>query len=262
MGHWVWAVGAGAIGLPVGCLLSWLMDWLPTETWPPPSPFRYFLCWRLLSIHQKLPLVGTLAHRPGCTTPMRLPGRAPVVVALTPLAFALTTWHLGAAPSTLVTLAYLAILAVAVVCDLEHTLIPNRLVYPTIPLALALAPLGPFGSSSFETGAYVNALTGAGSALGIFLVIYLVARGRLGAGDVKLASLIGVMLGFPMALVALGTAFVGGGVGALVMMILRRKGLRDTLPYAPFLGGGAVLTIFQGETIRDSYLALLRIGGF
>lgn len=251
--------GAVLVGLVWGRFLNGLMDRLPRGESLFSLPFSCPRCQRALPLRHLIPIVGVWHHQRECGTFSSTPWRAPVVEVLTPLAFALVAWRMGAIPQTLVILAYLSILAIVLVCDLEHTLIPNRLVYSALPLALALAPLGPPGSHSPETGAYLNALAGAASALGVFLFLYGVARGRLGAGDVKLATLVGAMLGFPLGLIALGLAAGGGGIGALVLLALRRKALRDVLPYGPFLAGGAILSLFWGEAVLDAYMTLLGV---
>jgi prepilin signal peptidase PulO-like enzyme (type II secretory pathway) len=77
----------------------------------------------------------------------------------------------------------------------------------------------------------------------LFLVVMLVGRGALGAGDVKLAALIGVAVGFPEVLWALALGIVAGGVGALLILVTRRGGLKSYMPYAPFLCLGAMLVL-------------------
>ncbi|MFN3973705.1 MAG: prepilin peptidase [Dehalococcoidia bacterium] len=257
----IWVTGAVLVGAAWGRILNGFMDWLPSGGGP---LYRLFLCprcSRTLPLGHLIPIVGAWWHHRGCSALAAYPLRAPLVEVLTALAFALVTWHLGVTPQAIVALAYLSILAIALVCDLEHTLIPNRLVYPALPLALALAPLGPPGSSSPGTGAFLNALAGAGGAMVVLLFLYVVTRGRLGAGDVKLATLVGAMLGFPQAITALGVAFVAGGMWALALLALRRKRIGDVIPYGPFLAGGAALALFQGHTILDAYLALLGMSG-
>jgi leader peptidase (prepilin peptidase)/N-methyltransferase len=154
---------------------------------------------------------------------------------------------------------YLALLGTAMAWDMARARIPNRLVYPATLLALALAPWGPPAAWWPGWGAYANALAGLGGALGVLLPVYLLARGRMGAGDVKLAGLIGAMGGFPVGLVALGLAFLSGGVAALALLALRRARLHDTLPYGLFLGGGGVMALLWGKDLLRAYLTLLGV---
>ena len=75
----------------------------------------------------------------------------------------------------------------------------------------------------------------------------------MGFGDVKLAILMGLLLGFPSILVALLTAFWLGAIIGLALMILQRKGLKSELPFAPFLITGTFIAMFWGPQIINWY---------
>ena len=70
-------------------------------------------------------------------------------------------------------------------------------------------------------------------------------RGASGAGDVKLAAFIGVVVGFPQGLWALALGILAGGAGALFVLITRRSGSESYIPYAPFLCLGAMLVLLS-----------------
>jgi leader peptidase (prepilin peptidase)/N-methyltransferase len=65
----------------------------------------------------------------------------------------------------------------------------------------------------------------------------------MGAGDVKLAALIGVVMGFPQVLWALTLGVLAGGLGAVVVLASGKGGLKSYIPYGPFLCLGAVLVL-------------------
>ena len=96
--------------------------------------------------------------------------------------------------------------------DLEHSLILNKIVYPSVPVALLVAPFGPLAEGHGLLEAYWDALLGGLMGAGVLLVIYLAARGGFGGGDVKLGGLIGVFLGVPLVFVALPISFIVGGL--------------------------------------------------
>ena len=79
----------------------------------------------------------------------------------------------------------------------------------------------------------------------------------MGGGDVKLAFLVGLVNGFPLNVVAVVLAFVSGAVFSGVLMLLRRKGLRDVIPFGPFLVFGSVVAFIFGQQIFNWYLALI-----
>ena len=123
--------------------------------------------------------------------------------------------------------------------DLDRRLILNELLLGGSLLALGTAALG--GGPPL-----LAALAGGALGLGLFLVLALVQRGGMGAGDVKLAGLIGLILGYPQALTALLAGIVIGGVVAGILLLSRRVGRRSTIAYAPFLSAGAIIVLLAG----------------
>ena len=132
-------------------------------------------------------------------------------------------------------------LIAATVTDLRARLIPNALTYPATAFALAASPLpGGIGWAP----ALLGTLAAGGLAMLIFLAGALLYRRAdvFGLGDVKLALFIGAVAGFPRALTALMAGIaVGGLLGLLVL--LRSRSSRETMPYGPALAIGAYLTL-------------------
>jgi leader peptidase (prepilin peptidase)/N-methyltransferase len=112
-------------------------------------------------------------------------------------------------------------------------------------------------------GSRVNAIrAGVGFlAYGVGLLIVAVISPRgMGMGDVKLAALIGLVLGgigLRFVGVAAGVGILAGGVAAIVAL-LAGAGRRSALPFGPFLAFGAAVAVFAGGPIADAYLRLLR----
>jgi len=142
------------------------------------------------------------------------------------------------------------LLAVAVI-DLQHRLIPTLLVYPSVLFAVACSGFWP------DLGLLVS-LEGAGLAFGLFFALALIARlafgeGALGDGDVTLAALIGAICGYPMVVLALALGALAGGLGAALMLVLRRSPLGTTIPYGPYLVAGALYVLVSGNTTHPLY---------
>jgi leader peptidase (prepilin peptidase)/N-methyltransferase len=132
-----------------------------------------------------------------------------------------------------VTGGFCAVLAAVSVADLRERRIPNAWTYPALLGALATAA---------ATGNLLPALGGFGLAGGFFAVMFVVGRGRLGMGDVKLGALAGVVLG---AAAAPMFVFVGTAAGALAaaLLLLRGTDRRATFAYGPSLAAGAALVV-------------------
>jgi leader peptidase (prepilin peptidase)/N-methyltransferase len=91
------------------------------------------------------------------------------------------------------------------------------------------------------------------------LIVALIAPKGMGMGDVKLAGLIGLVLGsigLGLVGVAAGAGILFGGVGAIVALLLGAN-RKSRVPYGPFMAAGALLAVFVGSSIADAYLSLL-----
>lgn len=101
------------------------------------------------------------------------------------------------------------------------------------------------------------ALSCALSAGGFMCLVRLFSRGGLGLGDVKLAAVIGLYLGYSDTVLALFIAFFGGGLVASFLLVTRRARARSRLPFGPFLAMGALLAMVVGDALWQLYEALL-----
>jgi len=76
----------------------------------------------------------------------------------------------------------------------------------------------------------------------------------MGAGDVKMAGLIGLVTGFPLVLIALFIGIVTGGLAAIMLLLFRKKGRKDLIPYGVFLALGPIATLLWGNYILNWYM--------
>ena len=134
-------------------------------------------------------------------------------------------------------------LVVIFVYDLKHCLIPDKVIYPAILIALI-----------FNFTNWLSAL----SAAAFFLTIVLISRGRwMGIGDISLGFLMGLLLGFPNILLSLFLAFAIGAIIGLGLIAAGKKSLKSEVPFGPFLIAATLIAIFWGEKIINWYLNLL-----
>lgn len=139
-----------------------------------------------------------------------------------------------------------AVLVHILAFDLKHRLILNRVTFVAVPVALAVAQWSP-GLT------FLHALFGAVVIWLFFMVQSLLFGGRaIGQGDAKLGALVGAVTGLSLdsahlgALYAVITAVLLGGGVAILLLITRIRGLKDPIPYGPFLCAGAALIMFHG----------------
>ena len=173
-------------------------------------------------------------------------------------------------------LAISCFLIIIFVYDLKHYIIPDKIIYPAIAIALIYQlfriwnlhplcgyPVSNFAPHFFKSGGsnfrmLANPLLSAILAGLFFLIIVLISRGKwMGVGDIKLAFLIGLILGFPKILVALFLAFLIGAIIGLGLIISGKRTLKSEVPFGPFLVSGTFIALFWGQRIIDWYLQLL-----
>lgn len=214
-------------------------------------------------------------------------------------------WPAAAAVGLVFWLVLLSMLLVMAVYDARWMLLPNRVMFPAIGLALVfvLARAGMAGTEivwlasgaalaaatvflgvmtlrrewpEWTTGLWLvllglvsgllwrigdpmvfgPLLAAFASALAFYAIVE-GSRGRaMGEGDVKLAFLMGLILGLQSTLVALVLAFDVAAVFGVTLLLLRRKGKRSVIPFGPFLVAGTVIAYLYGPAIIDWYLGL------
>ncbi|CCG02919.1 prepilin peptidase [Blastococcus saxobsidens] len=132
------------------------------------------------------------------------------------------------------------------VVDLRHRLLPNRVIIPSVVVGLALLAVPVAVDGNWP--ALLRAGLGSVVLFLAFLVLALIAPSGLGMGDVKLAALLGLYLGWlGWTAVVLGGAsgFVLQAVVVLPLLALRRIGLRSELPFGPAMLAGAALVVLS-----------------
>ena len=173
--------------------------------------------------------------------------RYPVVELVTGLLFVLAMAERGLTIDLIPALLLVAGLVAITGIDLDHQLIPDVISIPGIVVGLAVSTL---------TGrpGWLDSLVGVVIGGGIFLLIIVASRGGMGGGDMKLGAMLGAFLGWKLVLVAILIAILAGGVFAIVVLLLRRKGRKDAVPFGPFLALGGVVSLFWGESLLAWYL--------
>ena len=151
---------------------------------------------------------------------------------------------------------HIAVLILIIVTDLEHRLIFNKVIWPATAIALVTSLL-----VSPEENNLRLALLGAVVGFVIFYVLYWLAqflygaeRIPLGYGDVKLAMLMGAMLGFHRIFFALMLGVLLGGVFSLLLLLTRRVNRDTALPYGQYLALGAIVMLIWGAQYVQQFL--------
>ncbi|MGI9082048.1 MAG: prepilin peptidase [Thermoleophilaceae bacterium] len=211
------------------------------------------VCSTPIAPYDNIPVLSWLLLRGRCRhCDAPIAARYPLVELFTALAFAAVVAVRGLDDDLALELVLVAVLVAVAAIDLDHLIVPNRIVVPAAVWAIAAAAV-------FRTGELPELLI-AGAAAFVFLLLAALAYpAGMGMGDVKLAGMMGLYLGLSIA-PALLAAFLAGsavGIGTLVRegAAARKKGL----PFAPFLALGGLVGLLAGpaliELYADMYLA-------
>lgn len=239
------------LGLCIGSFLNVCIYRMPrgeSLAWP---GSRCPACGRPLGVSDLAPVVSYLALRGRCRScGTGISPRYPLVEAVTGAAF---WWAAESSGGDEVALAgkmlLLSGLIVIFFIDLEHWIIPDKVVYPLAAAGLVISGL---------SGTLTDALLGAAAGFFGFWAIalagtYLAKKEAMGGGDIKMAGMLGCFLGLKMLLTGLFMAFLVGSLVSLPLLALRRRGSKDPIPFGPMLAVGAAIALVKGDRILAWY---------
>ena len=183
----------------------------------------------------------------------RISVRYPLVEIATAAVFVLHYFVFGWSPLLAVRLLLAAALVALFVIDLEHRLLPDAMTLPGIVVGLGASLFLPPGFRS----ALIGTLVGGGVlwAVGEAYYRYSGEEG-MGGGDVKMLAMIGAFLGWQQALITLVFSSIAGAVIGVLVLIIKRGGLKYALPYGTFLAVAGLIASLYGEQIFRWYTGL------
>ncbi len=238
-----------APGLALGSFLNVVASRVPLRRSIGASRSECMSCATPIAWYDNVPLVSYVVLKGRCRTcSAAIPARYPLVEGATAALVVACVLAFGLTPEAAVASFFCAVLVAVSAIDVEHRIVPNRIVVPAAVLVLvAQTAIEP--SPEWVLGAL------AASGL-LFLVALAYPRG-MGMGDVKLALLLGAMLGRTVP-VALMIGMVAALVPAAALTVRHGAAARRMgIPFAPFLSLGGVVALFAGTAILDRYLGLM-----
>ncbi len=163
------------------------------------------------------------------------------------LVFAVFGYGITSFPVLLVRSVFVVVLVQVIFFDFEHHLILDRVMFPSMALALLVGVLGS-RLGIWGQPWWIGIVTGIGAAV-VFLLLALIGGAifkaeALGFGDVKLALFLGLLLGWPYTATALFYGVLLAAIGAIAYIVAHRSA-RGTIAYGPYLAAGALIMLFQ-----------------
>ena len=240
-------VVAGLVGAVVGSFLNVVVHRVPLGESIVSPGSRCPSCGEPVKAYDNVPVVSWILLRGRCRgCGARISARYPLVELLTAAVFVAVVAVRGFDDDLLLELPFVAALIALAAIDLDHRLLPNRIVYP-------LAAWGVIATLLVDAGDLVEHLAaGAGAFLFLLLAVLAYPRG-MGMGDVKLAGAMGLFLGLSV-IPAMLTAFLCGSVVGLAM--IAREGVaarKKAVPFGVFLALGGIVAVLAGPELIELY---------
>ena len=261
--HAILAAVAGILGLAIGSFVTVVIERVPQGESVVRPRSRCPDCASEIRARHNVPVLGWLVLGGRCAAcKARISPRYPAVEVVTSLLFVTVTLRIlaldlgGALPAYL----YFAATGVALaMIDLAHRRLPNSIVLPSYAVLAVLLTIA--SAQSGDWWALARAGIGTAIVFGAYFALAFAYPAGMGFGDVKLAGVIGAVLGYlswrALAVGAFG-GFVLGAVGGVAVIALGRGGRKTAIPFGPFMIMGALVAIFFADSLADSYLDLVR----
>ena len=269
------ALTAGGLGLLIGSFLNVVVYRVPAGMSISSPPSACPGCHAPIKAYDNVPVLSWLALRGRCRScRTAISARYPVVELATGGFFALVAavvWPWTAVPTEaaplvaalleLIAFLWLAGASVALaIIDVEHHRLPDAIVLPSYAVGLVL--LGASSALSGEWDALLRGVVGMAALFVFYLALALVKPGAMGLGDVKLAGVLGLWLGWlgwGELVVGAFAAFLLGGLFSVVLLATRRAQRTGGIPFGPWMLAGAWVGVLVGGIVAASYLQLLTL---
>lgn len=255
-------LASAVVGLLVGSFLNVVVWRVPRGESIVSPPSACPRCGHPIRAYDNIPVASWFVLRGRCRDCGEpISRRYPLVEAATGVLFALAAWFVGPSWALPAVLWLVGIGVALALIDLDVHRLPDTIVLPSYPVALALLALAsgnPGGEAHWP--ALIRAALGAVILLAAYFVMLLVYPAGMGFGDVKLAGVLGLYLAWfgwwPVA-VGFFAPFFLGGLYAIGLVLAHRAGRKSGVPFGPWMVLGTWVAIAVGEVVGHWYLGLL-----
>ena len=241
------------MGLLVGSFLTVVVDRVPRGGSVVRPPSACGSCGQRLTAVDLVPIGSWLALRGKCRHCGASIGVEPLIIEIaTATIFVLFGLEFGDDLALIAFCVMGAALVALVWIDLREFRLPREITYTAMAISGVVLAIAGFVNDEPER--IWQAALGAGIALAIMGIIYLASRGGMGDGDVRLAPLLGMHMGWlnpGIVPIGLFFGFFLGAIVGVVAMTVGSAGRKTAVPFGPFLATGTVLAVFVGQDAVD-----------
>ncbi|MEI3614925.1 prepilin peptidase [Pseudogracilibacillus sp. SO30301A] len=209
------------------------------------------VCKQQLKWYELIPIFSYIIQRGKCRNcSAKISSIYPIIEMLTGLLFAFSYAQIGFQLELITALLFISMLMIIFVSDISYMLIPNKVLLFFLPFFILIRIISPLIP-------WYDAIIGPVAGFGLIALIIIVSQGGMGAGDMKLFGVIGMVLGWKKVLLAFFiAAFLGAIIGGILMIVNKVK-KKQPIPFGPYIVVGALVSYFYGEQILTFYLSLL-----
>ncbi len=252
-------IACAVLGLLIGSFLNVVIYRVPAGLSVVSPPSKCPGCDEFIKPRDNVPVISWLLLRGQCRhCGQPISARYPLVEMLTAVLFAAMAARFGYDWQLPAFLYFAAIGLALAAIDLDTKRLPNVLTLPSYAVALVLMLIPTVLDNRGPD--FVRALAGAAILFGLYFVLAMIYPAGMGFGDVKLAGLLGIYLGWLSWSSLIVGGFLGfllGGVVGLVLMALRKAGRKSAIPFGPFMVAGALLAVFIADPLSAWYLGAI-----
>ncbi|MCL5289975.1 MAG: prepilin peptidase [Eubacteriales bacterium] len=207
-------------------------------------------CRHILNFRNLIPVFSYVFLKGRCRyCGCKISSQYPLVELITGLLFVMSAAKYGVTLSTLRAILLISVVIPAAAIDLKYKIIPDKINLAGVVLGIPLI----FESKEVFFSSAIGFFAGGG----LLFLIAVASRGGMGGGDIKLAAVIGLLLGWKQLLLALFLAFLVGSAAGLTMTIFKVVRLKEPVPFGPYLALGALAAAMEGDRIIKWYIGLL-----
>jgi leader peptidase (prepilin peptidase)/N-methyltransferase len=238
---------AAPLGLLIGSFLNVVAYRLPRGESLVKPRSRCTSCGEEVRPYDNVPVLSWLFLRGRCRhCDARISARYPALELLTALVFAAVAVVNGLNEELVLSLPFAAMLIAVASIDLEHRIVPNKILLP-----LAIWAVG--AGAVVHVDALPEMLIAGAAAFTALLVAALAFPGGMGMGDVKLAGVMGLYLGVSVIPALLAAFLLGSVVGIAIVVRHGADARKKGVPFAPFMALGGLLALLAGPELIDLY---------
>lgn len=249
---------AAVVGLVVGSFLNVVVYRIPAGLSVVHPPSACPRCGTAIRPRDNLPVVSWLLLRAKCRScDLPISARYPLVEATTGGVFLATYLLIGFRWVVFAYLWFVAVTLALALVDFDTKRLPNRIMLPGTVVGAVLLFVGALADGSLA--AYGRSWLTASAYFAGFLVIALIVPKGFGMGDVKLAFMLGMFTGFvswtSLVAAVFLAVFIGGGA-SVVLLVMRRAGRGDAIPFGPSMVMGSWVAVGFGQDLVEAYLRI------